>query len=299
MATTFRNLIEQYRLLPMLTKIIIINVALFVILRFAVILLLFSGSDNPESIVRWVELPSNLSALAARPWTLLTYMFAQYDVLHILFNMLWLYWFGVIFMSISTGRKLLALYIYGGFVGAAFYVLAYNTFPFFSGVNGMLIGASGAVLAVVAATAVMLPDFKMHLLFIGPVSLKWVAIATIALDFIGVTGANAGGHLAHLGGAFMGVAYAMELRRGHDITAPFNRIIDAIFNFFSRLRYPVKPHFSKFRSGRRQERNTRVSCSAEDQASLDAILDKIKKSGYTSLTPAERKRLFEVSSRIK
>jgi len=283
----------------MLMKIIIINVAVFVIMRFAVILLLFSGFDNPESVMRWVELPSNPRLLAIRPWTLITYMFAQYDVLHILFNMLWLYWFGVIFMSISTGRGLLALYIYGGVVGAAIYILAYNTFPLFNGVDGMLIGASGAVIAVVAATAVMLPDFKMHLLFIGPVSLKWVAIATIALDFIGVTGANAGGHLAHIGGALTGVVYAMRLRRGHDITVPFNRIIDVIFNFFSRLRYPAKPRFSKFRTDRNSERGTRVSCSAEDQASLDAILDKIKKSGYTSLTPDERKRLFEVSSRIK
>ena len=137
-------------------------------------------------------------------------------------------------------------------------------------------------------------------MFLGAVSLKWVAIVTIAIDLLSVTGANAGGHLAHLGGALVGVIYALSMRHGHDITAPLNAVIDRIVNLFRR-----KPRMGKFQNYRRHtstpprkpQAGSRVS--REDQAELDAILDKIKKSGYTSLTPEERKRLFDVSRRIK
>lgn len=297
MATTFKELMSRYSSLSMLMKIIVINVAVFVALRLAVIVMLFSGFDNPESVLQWVELPSNPSMFLRRPWTIITYMFAQYDVLHLLFNMLWLYWFGIIFMSFSTGRRLMALYVYGGLVGAALYMLAYNSLPLFNGVNGMLIGASGAVIAIVAATAVMVPDYKMHLLFLGAVSLKWVAIVTIGIDLLGVTGANAGGHLAHLGGALIGVIYALRLRRGHDITAPVNHLFDRVVNIFKPR---PKPRFKTYRSDHTQHsRRSNTADATADRAKLDEILDKIKKSGYTSLTPEERKRLFDVSSRIK
>lgn len=300
MATTFRQLVSRFGSMSMLLKIILVNTGVFVALRLAVIIMVFSGHDNPEAVLRLVEMPSYLPALARRPWTVLTYMFTQYDVLHILFNMLWLYWFGVIFMTVANGHRLLSLYFLGGLTGAALYVAAYNVLPVFSGVHGMLIGASGAVIAIVAATAVMLPDFKMHLLFLGAVSLKWVALVTIGLDLIGVTGANAGGHIAHLGGALTGVVYALMLRRGRDITAPINNLFRAVSNLISRLRYPSKPRFTAFRRSRGDAPSSKkASCSDADRATLDAILDKIKKSGYTSLTSEERKRLFDVSSRIK
>lgn len=297
MATTFKDIRSRYRTLSMLMKIIVINVAVFVVLRLSVIIMLFAGVDNPESILQWVELPSNPSALLHRPWTIVTYMFAQYDVLHLLFNMLWLYWFGIIFMSFSIGRRLGALYVYGGLVGAALYLLAYNFFPVFNGVNGLLIGSSGAVIAIVAATAVMVPDYKMNLLFLGAISLKWVAIVTIGLDLISVTGSNAGGHIAHLGGALIGVIYALRLRRGQDITAPVNRLLDHLANLFKRR---PAPRFKVYENkGKTKAPQSHKDATADDRAKLDEILDKIKKSGYTSLTPEERKRLFDVSSRIK
>ena len=298
MATSFNQLLDRYRFSTMLMKIIIINAVVFLLLHVIAIVALFAGSAHPESVLQWVEMPSNLGLLLRRPWTVVSYMFAQYDVLHILFNMLWLYWFGVIFMSLSTGRRLLALYVYGGLAGAALYLLAYNVLPFFAGTDGMLIGASGAVIAVVTATAIMAPDYKMYLLFLGGVSLKWVAIVTIGLDLIGVTGANAGGHLAHLGGAIAGAVYALLLRRGTDITIPFCRVADMIANLFKGG--VKKPGFKRYTGSKTSPRSSVPHTDSQaDQAELDIILDKIKKSGYSSLTPDERKRLFDVSKRIK
>lgn len=298
MATSFNQLLDRYRFSTMLMKIIIINAVVFLLLHVIAIVALFAGSAHPESVLQWVEMPSNPELLLRRPWTVVSYMFAQYDVLHILFNMLWLYWFGVIFMSLSTGRRLLALYVYGGLAGAALYLLAYNLLPFFAGTDGMLIGASGAVIAVVTATAIMAPDYKMYLLFLGGVSLKWVAIVTIGLDLIGVTGANAGGHLAHLGGAIAGAMYALLLRRGTDITIPFCRVADMIANLFKGG--VKKPGFKRYTGSKTSPRSSVPHTDSHaDQAELDIILDKIKKSGYSSLTPDERKRLFDVSKRIK
>lgn len=299
MATGIKELFGRFRFSTMLMKIIIINIVVFVGLHLFTIAGIFAGYSS-DSVLRWVEMPSAPAALLARPWTAVTYMFAQYDVFHILFNMLWLYWFGVIFMSLSTGRRMMALYIYGGLTGALFYFLAYNFMPFFGGRTGMLIGSSGAVIAIVVATAVMAPDYKMYLMFLGGVSLKWVAIVTIGLDLIGVTSENAGGHIAHLGGAVIGAVYALMLRRGVDITVPFCRMADLVVNAAGRFVGPRRPSFRRFRPGKHAKDEARLHTdSAADQAELDVILDKIKKSGYSSLTPQERKRLFDVSSRIK
>ena len=297
MATTIDSLLSRYRMSTMLVKIVVVNAVVFVGLRLAAIAGFFAGAPDVSAVLAWVEMPSALSALMHRPWTVLTYMFAQYDVLHLVFNMLWLYWFGMIFLNLSTGRRLLALYVYGGIAGAALYLLAYNVMPVFNGMNGVLIGSSGAVIAVVAATAIMAPDYKMYLLLFGGVSLKLLALITIGLDLIGVTGANAGGHIAHLGGALAGAVYALALRRGIDITKPFCQVADRVANAFAPRRR--RPSFRPYSGSPHSRPSAPRAGNADDQATLDTILDKIKKSGYSSLTPDERKRLFDVSSRIK
>ena len=148
-------------------------------------------------------------------------MFAQYDLLHIVFNMLWLYWFGTMFRMVCTSRQLFVLYIYGGLAGAVLFLAGYNTLPLFHGNHyGSLIGSSAAVIAIVTAVAILMPHFKMHMLFIGAVSVKWIALATIVLVLIGVTGSNAGGEIAHLGGILTGLLFrpAPEKRERHNRT---------------------------------------------------------------------------------
>ena len=254
----------------MLLWLVALNVAVFILLRLAVIVGWMSGMQSEMQVLQWVEMPSVPALLLARPWTVLTYMVSQYEVWHILFNMLWLYWFGVIFLEINSERRLLSLYIIGGVAGAALYLAAFNLLPVFAGSYGFLIGSSASVIAIVVATAIRLPNYKMHLLLIGPVSLKWVALVTIGIDLLSMSGGNAGGHIAHLGGALAGLAWALWTR---------HRAIQ------SHQRRKPRPAPAPSRE-------------ATPEETLDAILDKIKKSGYTSLTPEERARLFDVSNKV-
>ena len=282
----------------MLMKLVWINIAVFVLLRITAIVCMFAGTPGfLEEVMRQVQLPSHLSTLATRPWTVITYMFSQYDVLHILFNLLWFYWFGTLFRMVSTPRQMLALYIYGGLGGAVMFLLAYNLIPTFAYTHGWLIGSSASVIAIVTATAILMPDFRMHLLFIGSVSLKWIAIATIGLVLIGVTGSNAGGEFAHIGGVIVGAWYGLMMKRGQDITRPLNRLFDMFVNGWHSITLRNKTPESSYKY--QSSSASSPSIDDDDRAQLDEILDKIKKSGYAALTPEERKRLFDVSRRMK
>lgn len=271
----------------MLLKIIIINAAVFLTIAVTGIVARISGIGI-DPVLRMLELPPSPAALLLKPWTLLTYMWVHYDVLHVLFNMLWLYWFGTIFLYSSTPKQLLALFIYGGVGGGVTYLATAAVLPAIAG--GGLIGSSAAVMAIVIATAIIYPDFPVRLFFLGEVKLKWIAIATIVIFTIGLYGTNAGADVAHIGGAAVGVAYGICFRRGTDITRPFNRLIDSVVTLVTR------PSARPPKVGPSQRRpDTRVS---DDRAELDAILDKIKKSGYASLTADEKRRLFDVSKRV-
>lgn len=300
MATTIETALKRFASATMLMKIVVINVAVFLVLNIISIVMIFAGEESGRFLVeQWVAMPGNFGRLARHAWTPLSYMFSQIEPLHLIFNMLWLYWFGIVFQLLSTPKRMIGLYLLGGFGGAALYLLAVNTIPYFAGHGGLLIGSSASVIAIVTATAIMAPDYRMNLLFLGAVSLKWIAIVTIGIDLLSVTGSNAGGHIAHLGGAAVGAIFALGLKRGHDITAPLNSLIDAIVNLFRR-RPKVRP--ARFRASAAPSAprpKAPSAASAADQAELDKILDKIKKSGYSSLTADERARLFDVSRRIK
>lgn len=300
MATTIETALKRFASATMLMKIVVINITVFLVLNIISIVMIFAGEESGRFIVeQWVAMPGNFGRLARHAWTPLSYMFSQIEPLHLIFNMLWLYWFGIVFQLLSTPKRMIGLYLLGGLGGAALYLLAVNTIPYFAGHGGLLIGSSASVIAIVTATAIMAPDYRMNLLFLGAVSLKWIAIVTIGIDLLSVTGSNAGGHIAHLGGAAVGAIFALGLKRGHDITAPLNSLIDTIVNLFRR-RPKVRP--ARFRaSGAPSAPRPKApsAASAADQAELDNILDKIKKSGYSSLTADERARLFDVSRRIK
>ena len=216
-------------------------------------------------------------------------MFLQYDLLHILFNMLWLYWFGQLFLHFFSEKQLGGLYLLGGLSGAALYLLAYNLIPFFSSTYGVLLGSSAAVLAIVIATAVYAPDFKISLLFFGNVSLKYIAAVTIILDAISITSQNAGGHIAHLGGAMLGFFFAYRWKQGKDITRFINTLIDKII-ILCKPRPKIRIKYKRPETD--MEYNTRKQ---KESAEIDIILDKIKRSGYNALTTEEKKKLFNAS----
>ncbi len=294
MATILDTIKTKFKFGSMTLKLIYINIGVFLVLHIFAIIGLFFGFNTFE-VTQWVKLPADFHSLMIMPWTIITYMFAQLEIFHILFNMLWLYWFGNIFLFSSTPKQMVALYLFGGIGGALAYLLLYNFHPVFANVNGTLIGSSASVIAIVIATAIMHPDYKMNLLFIGEVSLKWIAIFTIIISAIGLTGSNAGGQIAHIGGAGIGMLYGLMMKKGIDITRGFNAFIDKIVNQFRNL----KNHTPKKQAYSNKKTTTSTPKNNNDFSRMDEILDKIKRSGYTSLTQEEKKQLFEDSRRIK
>ena len=297
---TLSSIKYRFKTADMLMKIIYINIAAFLILRITGIVCYFSGIDT-MSFLSFVELPSSFTLLAERCWTLITYMFAHYDIMHILFNMLVLYWFGRMFLEFFTPKQFCGLYIIGGIGGGLLYLAAYNLLPSLSGSTGWLIGASASVMAIVLAISTKIPEYKLNLLFLGPISLKWIAIFYVTIDLLSINGTNVGGHVAHLGGALVGFLFTLAINKGTDITAPLNRIID----FFTNIKNPFKNLQFKKQSSKKGNDSKKVdnnqysnnTMSKEDEQTLDIILDKIKKSGYSSLSEAEKRRLFQVSSK--
>lgn len=303
MASIIDNIKAGFARGTLLIRLIYLNVAVFLLVHLvAVILTLWN--IHPTAWMAYIDLPSDIGELLHRPWTLLTYMYVHYDVWHILFNMLWFYWFGNIFLQYFTPKQMGGLYLLGGLAGALFYVAAYNIFPYFTDKQGMMCGASAAIMAVVLAITVRVPDYKVNLLFLGAVSLKYIAAVTILIDLFSMTSANAGGHIAHIGGAVMGILFTQFWKRGKDLTRPVNAVIDAIVTLFSRPRFKVhrQPHtassHSTASSHRRPESDYEYNARKKrEMEEIDTILDKIKKSGYSALTEEEKKRLFDAGKK--
>lgn len=285
----FKQLFQRFRSADNLLRLIYINVGVWVVLALlSLVLKLFTLSDGV--LVDWLATPSNVMLLLRRPWTLLSYMVVHKAFFHLFFNMLCLYWFGKVFLMQHSEKQLVGLYVVGGLFGALVYVLSYNFFPLYADVRhySTLIGASASVMAIIVASAMQMPNMQMRVLLIGNVSLKYIAIVTVLVSFLGITSENAGGELAHLGGALAGYLFVVFLRRGSDLTIWFSRVVD----WLSRLFTPSKRKKSKFHYKRPVSDAEYNEQKASHNEQVDLILDKIKRSGYESLTNDEKELLF-------
>lgn len=287
MENIFTNLKRRYFQGNLLFRLIFINVAVFFAASVWLILTRLFNVDG-SALLRYLELPSNLSVFITRPWTLITYMFLHTDFFHLLFNMLWLYWFGNLYLRHFTEKQLAGVYFMGGIFGGLLYMLAYNIFPAFADqvYFSYLLGASASVLAIVVATAVRVPNDEVFLMFLGAVKLKYIAIFVVVLSFLSITSNNAGGNIAHIGGAIFGFLFAYYYMRGRDLTKWINRIIDKAANWFK-----PRPKMT-VRMGSRQIDMEYNKNKKERMAEIDAILDKMKRTGYEGLTAEEKKKLF-------
>ena len=297
----FDNLLHKFKSQNIVGKFIYINVAVYIIaVLIGVFSVLFNVGNAGNTLIKYLELPSSLVMLAHRPWTLFTYMFLHERFMHILWNMLALYFFGKIFIDFYSLRHFVGTYIFGGLFGGLAFVLSYNLFPYFAPYveNSYLIGASASVLAIVVASAVRNPGYRINLLLVGSVKLSTFAIATVAISVFMLAGDNAGGNFAHLGGAVAGWLIAYMLNKGIDITAVVNKPIDwfAALCRTENFRKKKKTKFKYTAGGRAAdyEYNARKKAT---EADVDKILEKIKKGGYASLTEDEKKRLFDASSK--
>ena len=278
-------------------QFIYINVGVFVVTTLVSVFLMLFNLSN-AGLFQVLELPAYVPNFLVQPWSLLTYMFLHADALHLLFNMLWLYWFGQLFLSIFSARHLRGLYILGGLCGGLLYMLAFNVFPYFQiYINGSwLLGASASVLAIVVATAVREPEYRVNFMFVGAVRLKYVALFMVITDLLFMTSGNGGGHIAHLGGALAGWWFAASLRKGHDVTKWINNVFDWVNGGF-RFKIPArKPKMKATKGGKNADYDYNAQKKRQSEE-IDRILDKLKKSGYSSLTTEEKKRLFDASKR--
>ena len=287
-----KDIIKQFNKANTLTKLIYINIGIFIILQFSFV---FSFLFNIEElqISSLLALPADIVNLKKCPWTIITYMFIHQSILHLIFNILWLFFSGKIFLSLFSNKQLISTYILGGISGAILFILSFNIFPVFEHNinNSYAIGASASVLAIIMAIATKSPNYEISLFIFGKIKLKHIAIASILIDILSIPNGNAGGHIAHLGGAFYGFIYVRQYESGNDISSGFNNLIDYIYCQLIK-RSKIKKIYSKDNS-----EESYLKRKLDDQARIDKILDKIAKSGYDGLTSKEKDILFKASKK--
>lgn len=287
------DLKHQYKTGTTLVKFIFINVAVFVLVHIiGLIIYFFTGVPGSELVAYWLSLPADLEQLLYRPWTIITYMFLHTGFIHLAFNMLILYFGGQIFLQFLDSKKLLGTYLLGGIAGGILYILSFNLFPVFTPIvkGALALGASASVMAVLIAIAAYVPNFSIRLVLIGEVKLKYIALFYIVMDIISIPNGNAGGHLAHLGGAFFGFYFAYQLRKGKDITVGINRLLNYLSALFSGKRKMKVVYKKPGKTKSDMEYNAQKKANQEK---IDEILDKISKSGYDSLSKDEKAILFD------
>ncbi|RAV99387.1 rhomboid family intramembrane serine protease [Pseudochryseolinea flava] len=295
-------------------QLIIINIVVFLALAIPSVLMTMSGLEEYfRAFHNYLAIPAVIGDFITRPWTILTYAFVHdlSGILHILFNMLTLYWFGRLFVEYLGSDKLIAVYVLGALFGGLFYLLAYNTIPFYVadavaakmasvqkygdfGMGIQMVGASGAINAIVVAAATLLPDYTFFMFFIGPVRIKYIAAVVVFISFLGTIGTNAGGNIAHLGGALIGFIYIKQLQSGNNWGQWITVTLDWFRNLF-KPRMKVKVTYRNQDAGSRGTKAAKGSNVSQEE--LDAILDKISAGGYESLTKDEKEKLFHASKK--
>ncbi len=280
---------ETFKNGSMMIKLLFINVGVFIVL--------FIVSIFFRNVPEYLSVPGDFHTLLYRPWTLVTYMFVHEGFMHLLMNMLWLWWFGKMFLMFFNDKQLAAVYLLGGFTGAFFHLGVNYFLP--AGQQAMILGSSAAVMSVVFAVIAYKPDYIINLMFIGPVKIKYIGLIVFFLDLMGLVGNLKGSpaatdsiaHLAHIGGSLYGLWFGYSMKKGKDITRTFNNLLNNIFSFFSFRKETMKvsggDKFSVPKNDWDYNRN-----KASIQKETDRILDKISKNGYGSLTKQEKDFLF-------
>ena len=272
-----------------MSRLMLINVAIWIICLFiSVFTWLFNISDI-SFVTKLFAVPSDISALAEKPWSVFTYMFLQEEFWHLFFNMLMLYYGGKIFLQYFSDKQLLLTYIFGGLFGALFFILAFNAFPVFENMKGhaFALGSSASVLSILIAAATYRPDYTLNLFLLGQVRMKWVAIVFVIIDFLSITKGNSGGHIAHLGGALWGFLYVSMLKKDFDIYKIFKKKAKIRVKTVNSENYHKRPKTDEQYNAER----------AANQEEIDRILDKISKNGYSSLSDKEKEFLFRQSKK--
>lgn len=297
--TIFDNLKSTFNRGDILIRLIFINVGLFLIAFLAgIFYMLFN--QHIGNILTWFQLPADFTQLLIQPWSLFTYQFMHADLSHVFFNMLGLWLFGSIFLRFFSQKHLRGLYLFGGICGGLLFMISYNIFPYFSHQisETFLLGASASVFAIIIAITYQEPNYPVRLYFFGSVPLKYLTLAVIAITFLYQPISNIGGHISHLGGGLAGLWFAASLRKGADLTKWLNLVLDWFIALFDKKTWKRKKPTMKSHYGNRDSKDYDYNTHRKKQSEeVDRILDKIKKSGYNTLTTEEKKTLFDASKR--
>jgi membrane associated rhomboid family serine protease len=281
-----------------ITRLIIINVAVFLIISILRILLFLTGGSISifvNFVIDNISLPLSLQGIIHKPWTLITYMFTHIEIFHILWNLITLYWFGQILSDYTSPKKIIPLYLMGGVVGALITILLFSVVPVFQPyLDSPMVGASAGITAIIIAAATLVPNYRINLMFIGSIKLIYVALFVLFIDILSVASYNnIGGNIAHLGGALMGYVFILQYKKGRDWTLWINRFLDWIKNLFKITpKSKMKVAYKRGVSDEAYNYNKKVT-----QEQIDVILDKISRSGYESLSKAEKEILFKASNK--
>ncbi|RXG23520.1 rhomboid family protein [Leeuwenhoekiella aequorea] len=288
------NLSYQFKTASIVVKLIVVNVLIwigFMLLEW----ILNSGNI----ITQWLSLPTHLGRLLIQPWSLLTYAFLHGGFWHIFWNMLILYWFGQIVLNLFTEKRFLTIYLLGALAGGVFFVVSYNLFPVLIESTAYLIGASAAVRAIMIFIATYTPNTEVRVIFFN-VKLWHIGVFVILTDLIQIPSSdNAGGLLAHVGGAIFGFVYAQQLQKGNDIGIWWERLADKVVALLkprprSEKKAKMKTVYRNKQTSNSVNRSGSNSLSkSEKQIRVDTILDKISKSGYDSLSKEDKDFLFK------
>ncbi|MHA8069195.1 rhomboid family intramembrane serine protease [Aquirufa ecclesiirivi] len=267
-----------------LWRLILANVFVFIFISLSHVFLSLAGKEDwYNQLLEQIALSSQPKLVFYKPWTFFTYFFAHFEIFHLVFNMLFLYWFGSIIHSFVGQKRLIQMYFLGGLAGAIAYILLLNSFSYFVMKGPIYLnGASASVFAIVVGAATLQPNYKVHLLIFGEVAIKYVAAFYILWSMIETTGTNAGGNIAHLGGALLGFLYAYSYQRKQ-----------------SRRPVPEEKIYSYSMTVQKKIQDFVDQNEADEieEDELNAILDKISTSGYESLSKHEKKRLFKASQK--
>ena len=276
-----KDLKYRYNTGNIVEKLIYLNVALFICtLLISVLQGLYKGEMN--FIMEWFSLDNDINTLFRKPWSILSYGFLHAGFLHILMNMIVLYFIGNLFLEYFTEKQLLNFYILGTLFGGIFFLFSQNYFPLFEGKSTVLVGASAGISAIFIGITTYIPNYQIKLRFIGFVKLWYLAAFWIGLDILGLIGSNAGGHFAHLGGALFGFIY---------VSRASNKEISFLNNLWGMFSSKNKKMKTVYKSSTKRKNN--VNNTNSNQVKIDAILDKISKSGYDTLTKEEKDFLFK------
>lgn len=279
MSTWLDQIKYKYLTGSIVEKLIFINIAIFLLTYlFNTLSFLLKTEDN--FIINWFALSAQWNDFTTKPWTIITYGFLHSGFFHILFNLLFLYYIGNIFLDFFSKKQFLVYYFLGIIFGGILYILSYNYLPALKHEQTILVGASAGVIAILTGIASYIPNYALHFRFIGSIKLIYIAIAFVLLDVIQIPVANAGGHLAHLGGAVIGFV----------LTKYFNQGKNAIV-FIENLFLPKKD--KPLKTVYKNKTTSKSPTPLEHQKKIDTILDKISKSGYDTLTKEEKDFLFK------